>query len=412
MQNDLAGCQVICAEQNSLRLARAVLSDRKGLVTDEVLQRASSWAWPTEQNIASDETEAALMFTSGTTARPRAVRVTHSNIQANTEAIIASLALTQAERMLVVLPFHYCFGTSLLHTHLRVGGVLVISNTFAYPETSLEVMAKEACSGFAGVPSAFQLLLRGSSFPKRDWPALRKIQQAGGHLPTVFVQELRQAVPHAEIYTMYGQTEATARLSCLPPALLESKLGSIGRGIPGVELRVVGESGAEVRPGEVGEIVARGDNISPGYWQDAQATAERFTAEGMHTGDLATVDEDGFIYIVGRSSDFIKSYGYRVSGQQVEACMLELPEVVAAAAVGEPDLVRGEAIVSYVTLRPGASLTPQQILAHCAARLARHMVPAAVTVVDRLPMSSQGKVIKSQLPRSRPQPALATEAAG
>jgi acyl-CoA synthetase (AMP-forming)/AMP-acid ligase II len=412
VESALAACKAICAERRLLSLARALLSDQIGLVTDEVLHQTTPCSWPAEQSIASDETEAALMFTSGTTARPRAVRVTHRNIQANTEAIIACIGLSKAERMLVILPFHYCFGTSLLHTHLRVGGTLVISNTFTYPETTLDLMAHQKCTGFAGVPSVFQLLLRSTSFPRRDWPALRKIQQAGGHLPSVFVQELQAAVPHAEIYTMYGQTEATARLSCLPPALLETKRGSIGKGIPGVELRVVGASGANVAPGEVGEIIACGPSISPGYWQDPQATAERFAKDGMHTGDLATVDEDGYVFIVGRISDFVKSFGYRVSCQQVEACILELSEVVAAAVVGEPDLVRGEAIVAYVTLRAGSNLSPQQILAHCAARLARHMVPVSVTVLEHLPMSAQGKVMKSRLRQPGQPPAVAAQAAG
>jgi acyl-CoA synthetase (AMP-forming)/AMP-acid ligase II len=337
------------------------------------------------------------MFTSGSSAAPRAVRITHRNIQANTEAIIACLQLSSAERILVVLPFHYCFGTSLLHTHLRAGGTLVLSNTFAYPETTLALMAEQQCTGFAGVPSVYQTLLRNSTFAKRNWPALRKLQQAGGKLPPGLIAELRAAVPHADVYVMYGQTEATARLSYLPPALLGTKLGSIGRGMPGVELRVVGEDGADVRPGEVGEIVARGDNVSPGYWQDPAASAETFTAGVLRTGDLATMDDDGFIYIVDRKGDFIKSFGHRVSSQQVEACLLELPQVVAAAVVGEPDATRGEAIRAYVTVRAGASVQPEALAAHCAMRLARHMVPASVTIVERLPMNAQGKVIKAAL---------------
>jgi long-chain acyl-CoA synthetase len=236
------------------------------------------------------------------------------------------------------------------------------------------------------------------------------VQQAGGKLSAMLIQELQAALPEAYIYVMYGQTEATARFSYLPPALLPSKLGSIGRGIPGVELRVVNESGAEVLPGEVAEILARGDSICPGYWNDAEATAERFPDGVLHTSDLAMIDEDGCLYVVDRKSDFIKCYGYRVSSLQVETCLQELPEVVNAAVVGVTDLARGEAIVAFVTSHSRTCLEPEDILAHCARRLACHMVPKTVFIEDRLPMNSQGKVMKTELRRRALEVAAPAEA--
>lgn len=205
------------------------------------------------------------------------------------------------------------------------------------------------------------------------------------------------ALPNAEIYIMYGQTEATARLSYLPPALLRAKMGSVGKGMPGVELRVVGENGKDVNPGEVGEIVARGDNITLGYYKAPDLNAGKFVDGALRTGDLATVDEEGFITIVDRLSDFIKSYGHRVSSQQIEAYVLELSDVVSAAAIGVPDLARGEAIQVYVVLRKGASLTTDDILMHCRQQMATHMVPRDIFIVDSLPMNEQGKVRKSAL---------------
>jgi acyl-CoA synthetase (AMP-forming)/AMP-acid ligase II len=253
------------------------------------------------------------------------------------------------------------------------------------------------CTGFAGVPSTYQILLRNSTFPQRRIKSLRKVQQAGGKLPTQLISELMAALPNAQVFVMYGQTEATARLSYLPPALLSAKLGSIGKGIPDVELRVIGESGEDVKPGEVGEILARGDNISPGYLNDPEASSQKFVDGTLRTGDLATVDEDGFIYVVDRKADFIKTYGYRVSSQQIEASVLELPEVVAAAAIGEPDEVRGEAIKVFAVLRTGSHLTADDVIAHCAQRLARHMVPKEVAFIDSLPMNPHGKVVKAEL---------------
>jgi acyl-CoA synthetase (AMP-forming)/AMP-acid ligase II len=264
------------------------------------------------------------------------------------------------------------------------------------------------CTGFAGVPSTYQTLLRNSTFPKRQFKTLRRVQQAGGKLPIVLIQELMAALPNTGIYVMYGQTEATARLSYLPPALLETKLGSIGKGIPGVELRVIGESGNDVKPGEVGEIVARGDNICPGYLNDPEESSHKFVDDTLRTGDLATVDEDGFIYVVDRQSDFIKSYGYRVSSQQVEACVLELQDIVAAAAIGEPDMVRGEAIKVFAVLRTSSNLTSDEIIAHCTQRLSRHMVPKEVVFIDRLPMNAHGKIVKAELRKLSAPPDLCT----
>ena len=229
---------------------------------------------------------AALMFTSGSTGRPRGVMVSHANIMANTESIIQYLRLTGKDRIMTVLPFHYCFGASLLHTHLRVGGSLVIDPRFMYPEVILQRMLETECTGFAGVPSHFQILLRSSSLRKKSFPYLRYVQQAGGHLARFFIPQLREALPGTQIFIMYGQTEATARLSYLPPELLEQKLGSIGKGIPGVILRVLDESGREIGPGEVGEIVAEGENIAQGYWHDPEESAKSFRHGKLYTGIL------------------------------------------------------------------------------------------------------------------------------
>jgi acyl-CoA synthetase (AMP-forming)/AMP-acid ligase II len=317
---------------------------------DDVVESVEPSVWPKAEESFDSATDASLMFTSGTTAKPKAVRVTHGNIQANTDSIIQYLGLADSDRMLVILPFYYCFGTSLLHTHLRAGGSLVLCNSFTFPEMALDMMEKHSCTGFAGVPSSYQLLLRISSFAKRELPSLRLMQQAGGKLHGVLIKELVAAKPNAKVFVMYGQTEATARLSYLPPERLEDKLGSIGKGIPGVELRVLREDGGPVAPEEIGEIVARGANISPGYLNDPEATAAKFVGGTLRTGDLATVDADGFIFVVDRKDDFIKSWGYRVSSQEVESCVLELQDVVSAAAVGVPDLEAGESIVVFAAL--------------------------------------------------------------
>jgi long-chain acyl-CoA synthetase len=402
IRQGLVQCKVFCLEKRTYHRLRAGVPDNLPLIFEDSLNRPGKARWEAIPTHDNEQQDAVYLFTSGTTACPRVVRLTHRNIQANTDSIITYLELSASDRIMAILPFSYCFGTSLLHTHLRVGGSLVLSR-FLYPESVLNLIEATECTGLAGVPSMYQTLLRNTTFSRRNIKSLRKVQQAGGKLPNVLIRELRAAVPAAQVYVMYGQTEATARLSYLPPACLETKLGSVGRGIPGVTLRVIDESGAQVRPGEVGEIVARGANISPGYLDNPEATAKKFRQGALYTGDLATVDEQGFIYITDRKADFIKSYGYRVSSQAIEACVLEHPEVVVAAAIGVPDLARGEAIKLYLSLRSGSRLTAQEIIAHCKQRLAAYMVPHEVTITTSLPMNANGKVLKAVLKRQAAQ---------
>jgi acyl-CoA synthetase (AMP-forming)/AMP-acid ligase II len=341
---------------------------------------------------------AALMFTSGSTGKPRGVMVSHGNIAANTESIIRCVGLSQSDRIMDVLPFHYCFGASLLHTHLRVGGSVVIESRFMYPEDVLQRMIDSACTGFAGVPSHFQLLLRASSLRRRRFPNLRYVQQAGGHLAPAFIDELRRVLPATRVYVMYGQTEATARLSCLAPEMLESKTGSIGKAVPGVTLRVMNELGEEVRPGEVGEIVAEGKNIALGYWRDPVETARVFRNGMLHTGDLAKVDQDGFIYVVDRAKDIIKCGGKRVSCQVVEDQLLECGELTEAAVIGWPDDVLGEAVKAFVVPRALEwEHVEESIRLFCKMRLPAELVPRQIVLLKALPKNGAGKVLKAQL---------------
>lgn len=346
---------------------------------------------PERPGVGADD-DAVYLLTSGSTAAPKVVRLTHANLRANTASILGYLPIDATDRMLVVLPFCYTFGASLLHTHLAAGATLVLCRTFAYPETAAELLETARCTSIAGVPSVFQTLLRTTSFPRRDLPHLRHLQQAGGKLPARQVTELAAAHPHARLYVMYGQTEGTARLSYLPPEELERRPGSIGRGIPGVRLRVVGEDGRDVAPGAVGEIRVAGANISPGYLGDPDATAAAFVDGELRTGDLATVDEDGFVFVVDRSASFIKTLGHRVAAGEVEEAALGLPDLVSAVAVGVPDEALGEAVALICAARPGAGVTEDDVRDQCLRELPRWAVPRTVVLVDRVPLNPHGKV--------------------
>jgi long-chain acyl-CoA synthetase len=348
-------------------------------------------------DIDEEKDLAAIMFTSGSTSKPRGVMVSHLNIISNTSSIVEYLDLTSQDRIMIVLPFFYCFGTSLLHTHLRVGGSLVTDPRFMFPDKVLVRMQETQCTGFAGVPSHYQILLRKSSLKRMQFPALRHVQQAGGKLADSLIRELREALPDTKVFVMYGQTEATARLSYLPPDLLDKKLGSIGKGIPGTRLRVVTENDTAVLPGEIGEIVAEGSNIALGYWCAEDEDTVPFRNGSLYTGDLATVDDDGFIFIVDRSKDILKCGGKRSPCREVEDALLEFDDLVEAAVIGVPDDLLGEAVKAFVVPKRKDGGLIERLQAFCVQRLPSHLIPKEIVVLDELPKGSGGKILKPAL---------------
>ncbi len=342
---------------------------------------------------------AEIIFTSGSTGKPKGVMVSHKNLIANTSSIVEYLQLTQDDTMLVVLPFYYCYGLSLLHTHLRVGGSIVFNNSFIFLGGVLKSLIDYKCTGFAGVPSHFQILLRKSdSFKQTRFPDLKYVTQAGGKLAPVFIDEFRQAHPEVRFIVMYGQTEATARLSWLPPEVYDRRKGSMGRGIPGVELKVVNEKGELIKPGETGEVIARGDNIMMGYFADEEGTKNAIRNGWLYTGDLGTVDEDGYIYLTARSKEIIKVRGKRISPKEIEAVILALPEVIDCTIEGVEDEIEGEMLKATVTVRKenAESLTRERLIQHCSQHLALFKVPQVYEFRDNLTISATGKKIKKQ----------------
>jgi long-chain acyl-CoA synthetase len=198
---------------------------------------------------------------------------------------------------------------------------------------------------------------------------------------------------------MYGQTEATARLSYLPPELYEAKKGSMGKGIPGVELRVVNETGRNIKPGEIGEVIARGDNIMLGYFADEEGTRNTIRNGWLYTGDLGTVDKDGYISLTARKKEIIKVGGKRISPKEIEAVILELPEVVDCTIEGVEDDLLGEALKATIVVKGenGKETMPDRIKQHCARHLALYKVPQIFELKEQLIISATGKKIKGKL---------------
>lgn len=353
---------------------------------------------PDELGVPDADDVALIVFTSGSTGSPQGVLQTHRNIDANTRSIASYLGLTARDRVLATLPLSYCYGRSLLQTHLLVGGSVVFEGGLAFPRAVMETIAREGCTGFAGVPLTFEILRRSVDLRDIPMPTLRYVTQAGGAMAPDTIRWARDAFAPAPLYVMYGQTEATARLTYLPPERASDKEGSIGVPIPGVEVRVVDPAGDEVPTGTVGELVARGDNVTPGYLDDPGATATILRDGWLWTGDLAYQDADGFLFHQGRAREIIKVGGRRVSPVEIEQALERHPAVAEAGVRGVPDDLRGEVPAAFVVMRPGSTITEDELRATLRAQVPAWLVPATVTFLPRLPRNDAGKLLRADLP--------------
>lgn len=343
------------------------------------------------------ESIAQIIYTSGTTGQPKGVMLSHAALRANTSGIVEYLELSASDRIGVVLDFVYSYGNSLLQTHCRVGGSLALLGELTFPARAVDKLAEFGCSGMSGVPSTFALLLSRGRLEGRDLPALRYLTCAGGALPPANLRRLQELFPDVRIYLMYGQTEASARLSYLPPDELGRRPHSIGRGMPGVELEVLDGSALPVRPGQEGEIVARGANLMSGYWGDAEATRAALREGRLWTGDLATVDEQGFIYITGRRSDLIKTGAYRVHPKEIEDAIISMEGVHECVVVGVPDETWGEAVVAC--FRDGVAPPLSAIRQHLRDLLPEYKWPREIVEVREIPRTASGKPKRRELVR-------------
>ncbi len=337
---------------------------------------------------------ASIIYTSGSTGEAKGVMLTHRNIVSNTLAICEYLQLTENDIQMVVLPFFYVMGKSLLNTHFAVGGRVILNNKFAFPATVLKQMEEEHVTGFSGVPSTYAYLLHRSLLAKyKDkLGSLRYCSQAGGHMAKALKEELRQVLPdHVEIYIMYGATEASARLTYLSPDRFQDKMGSIGKPIPGVMVKVLDSEGNEKPAGEVGELVAYGANIMQGYWHDPEATSKALDKNGYHTGDLGYRDSEGFFFVLGRKDNLLKVGGHRINPLEIEDIILSSGLVIEAVVLGIPDNLLGHKLVAVATPKNG-NCSSKDIQAYCAQNLPKYKMPSEFTLVRSLPKNPSGKI--------------------
>ncbi len=345
----------------------------------------------------SSEDIGQIIYTSGTTGAPKGVMLRHRNLVANTQSIVENLELKSHDKIMAVLPFFYSYGNSVLLTHIAVGGTLVVNQSFLYPNVILDQMAAEEVTGFSGVPSSFAILLHRSAVREYSFPKLRYLTQAGAAMSPVLAENLAAVFPDVEIFIMYGQTEASPRLSCLAPDRIVDKAGSIGKAIPGVGLEVCRPDGSEAEIGEMGEIVASGENIMAGYWQQPRETAEVLKDGKLWTGDLAKVDKDGFLFIESRKSDMIKSGSHRIGPKEIEDIIMEFSDIHEVAVVGHEDEILGEKIAAFLVLKDGCDVSEKELIRHCRRNLPAFKVPHEIIFQSELPKTAAGKIQKMEL---------------
>ena len=346
---------------------------------------------------------AAILYTSGSTGKPKGVMLSHGQLMAGSSIVSDYLGITSRDRIIGVLPLSFDAGLNQLMTAVQQGGTYV-PMTFTFAREIVKTLERERITGMAGVPTLWSLMAQASStLEKTALPHLRYITNTGGRMPRAILAALRAAVPKTQVVLMYGLTEAF-RSTYLPPEELDRRPDSMGKAIPNTEILVVNGKGERCAPGEVGELVHRGPTVSMGYWGQSELTAKvlrphPFAPEELgdgekvcYSGDLVKMDEDGFLYFIGRRDNMIKCSGYRVSPTEVEEVLFQTGKLREAAVIGIPDPVLGQAIKAFVAPRDAEKVSLDELLAHCAAKLPRYMVPKQIEVVKSVPKTSNGKV--------------------
>jgi acyl-CoA ligase (AMP-forming) (exosortase A-associated) len=350
-----------------------------------------------------DKDLAAILYTSGSTGKPKGVMLSHANVVAGSRIVSTYLGITENERILAVLPFSFDAGMNQLMTAFEKGGTCVLIN-FVFAREIVQVLLKEKVTGLAGVPTLWSLLAQpNSTLAKQPLPNLRYITNTGGAMPQAVLKVLREALPTTQVFLMYGLTEAF-RSTYLPPEELDRRPTSMGKAIPDTEILVLNDQGQLCKPGEPGELVHRGPTVSLGYWNRPEDTARALRPNPLlppemgdcekvcYSGDVVKMDEEGFLYFIGRRDTMIKSSGFRISPTEVEEVLFQSGKLRGAAVIGIPDETLGQTIKAFVVPRDGDALDTNALLAYCAEKMPRYMVPKTFEVLSELPKTSSGKV--------------------
>ncbi|EHN12876.1 Long-chain-fatty-acid--CoA ligase [Patulibacter medicamentivorans] len=356
------------------------------------------WGDPTEPMVELDDDDPLeLLFTSGTESRPKAAALSHRSVIAQHTSCIVGGEMTAADVEVHALPLYHC---AQLHCFLTVDiqlGATSIVLPGADAGQILATIEREKATKLFCPPTVWISLLRHEDFERRDLSSLRKAYYGASPMPVEILHELHRRLPGVRLFNFYGQTELAPIATILAPEDQVRKAGSAGRPAVNVETRVVDDAGATLPPGEVGEIVHRSPQATLGYWDQAGKTAESFAGGWFHSGDLGVFDEEGYLTVVDRKKDMIKTGGENVASREVEEVLYAHPDVTEAAVFATDHPVWIEAVTAAVVPRSGAALTTQSVIDFCRERLAPYKAPKYVAIVEDLPKNASGKILKREL---------------
>jgi len=362
----------------------------------ETLLQESPGEEPDRQ--VSEEDECQMLYTSGTTGRPKGAVLTHGNVIWNLVNTLLGREDKEEEISLLTGPLYHA---AALNNHfiirVALAGTSVIVKHFD-PRKAMELIEKEKVNVISGAPAMYHLLLNLPEVEKYDTRSIIRCTTGAAILPDETKLRLMKLFPNARgVYDVYGATECSPTISVLKAADSFRKSACVGPPPPFLEVKIVDDLDREVPPGKVGEIICRGPNVMKGYYKDPKATEEALRGGWLHTGDMGRVDEEGFIYIVDRKKDMIVSGGENIYPREIEELLFRHPKIQDAAVVGIPDPLWGESVKAFVILKPGRSMTEAEVIEYCKSHLASYKKPRSVKLVDSLPRNPSGKVIKIKL---------------
>lgn len=346
--------------------------------------------------LEADDT-AVVMYTSGTTGKPKGVMLTHQNIVATADIWSSSMNMSSKDKMFICTPLFHCAGLHVFAMPMFYrGGTVVIEEAFSPTKTLAQIVATEATI-FFGVPSMYTIILNTPGFKEHSFNHLRLLCYGAAPMPYELVKQVKEAFPNVKVQNLYGQTENSPAATSLLDTDALTKIGSVGKPLAQTEVCVVDSEGKTVPAGEVGEICVRGPQVMKGYLRNPEETARAIRDGWLYSGDLGRFDEEGYLYIVDRKKDMIIRGGENIYPIEIEEVLYQMPEILEAAVVGLPHEVYGEVPKAFVVLKEGKSLDENSILSYCQTRLAKYKVPYEIEFLIELPRNASGKVLKHTL---------------
>lgn len=347
--------------------------------------------------IIQGEDIAVVMYTSGTTGKPKGVMLTHQNILSTAEQWAAPMELSPDDRIFICTPLFHCAGTHVFMVPtFYIGGTFIIETAFS-PTNIVRQLSETKATFFFGVPAMYTMILNSEISADDDLSHLRLFGYGAAPMPFELVKKLKEAYPHVKVQNFYGQTENSPAATSLLDEDALLKIGSVGKPLSQTQLKIDDGEGNELPIGYVGEILVKGPQVMAGYLKNPQETAFALRDGWLLTGDLGRVDEAGYLYIVDRKKDMIIRSGENIYPIEVEEVLFQIPQVYEAAVVGVPHPIYGEVPKAYVRVKDNQTLTEEEILTYSATQLAKYKLPFTIEFIDELPRNASGKVLKHVL---------------